>query len=123
MNRQNLKSIPCILSTPPVAGIVVIDLHDFGHLFLNRMIVISFELEKVEFRMFENHLNWKRWSSECLFQLLLFLKSLKRNCSLRFAPDLLFRLSSQEMLMRLLLVRRLVMVLCQRVLIEYWGCC
>ena len=52
MNRQNLKSIPCILCTPPVAGIVVIDLHDFGHLFQNKMIVISFELEKVEFRMF-----------------------------------------------------------------------
>ena len=47
-----MKSIPYILSTPPVAGIVVIDLHDFGHLFLNRMIVILFELEKVEFRMF-----------------------------------------------------------------------
>ena len=90
MNRQNLKSIPCILSTPPVAIIVVIGLHDFGHLFLNRMIVISFELEKVEFRIVENHLNWRRWSSECLFQLFLFLKSLKRNCSLRFAPDLLF---------------------------------
>ena len=28
------------------------DRFDFGHLFLNRMIVISFELEKVEFRMF-----------------------------------------------------------------------
>ena len=30
----------------------MIDLHDFGLLFLNRMIFISFELEKVEFRMF-----------------------------------------------------------------------
>ena len=34
------------------AGIVAIDLHDFGLLFLNRMIFISFELEKVKFRMF-----------------------------------------------------------------------
>ena len=49
--KGTLASPPC-LSTPPVAGIVVIDLHDFGHLILNRMIVISFELEKVEFRMF-----------------------------------------------------------------------
>ena len=34
-----------------VAGIVVIDLHDFGLLFLNRMISVPFELELVEFRM------------------------------------------------------------------------
>ena len=39
-------------SKSAVAGIVVIDLHDFGLLFLNRMIFVSFELEKVEFRMF-----------------------------------------------------------------------
>ena len=39
-------------SKSAVAGIVVIDLHDFGLLFLNRTIFISFELEKVEFRMF-----------------------------------------------------------------------
>ena len=39
-------------SKSAVAGIVVIDLHDFGLLFLDRMIFISFELEKVEFRMF-----------------------------------------------------------------------
>ena len=39
-------------SKSAVTGTVVIDLHDFGLLFLNRMIFISFELEKVEFRMF-----------------------------------------------------------------------
>ena len=63
-------------SKSAVAGIVVIDLHDFGLLFLNRMIFISFELEKVEFRMF--------------IPVIPLLKSLKKNCSLRFAPDLLF---------------------------------
>ena len=39
-------------SKSAVAGLVVIDLLDFGFLFLNRIIFISFELENVEFRMF-----------------------------------------------------------------------
>ena len=65
MNRYNIEleeySMYSVYSTSKsgVAGIVVKDFNDFGLLFL-------FDL------------NWNRWSSKYLFQLFLFLKSLKR---------------------------------------------
>ena len=65
MNRYNAEleeySMYSVYSTSKsgVAEIVVIDFNDFGLLFLF-------------------HLNWNMWSSEYLFQLFLFLKSLKR---------------------------------------------
>ena len=92
-----------------VAGIVMIDLHDFGLLFRNRMISVPFKLEYVVGGVQNTYSSYS--------------SSRKSQCSLRFAPHLLFWLRSQGMLMRLLPVRRLVNVLCQRALIEYWGCC
>ena len=116
MNRYNVEleeySMYSVYSTSKigvagVAGVAVIDFNDFGLLFLF-------------------HLNWNRWSSKYLFQLFLFLKNLKRIMQSKICTSfahLLFGLHSQWMLMGLLLVRRLVMVLCQKVLIKYWGCC
>ena len=52
-----------------VAGIVVKDFNDFLPLFL-------FDL------------NWNRWSSKYLFQLFLFLKSLKRIMQSKICPSL-----------------------------------
>ena len=59
-----------------VAGIVVIDLHDFGLLLRNRMITVPFELEKVEFRM--------------LIPVIPLPELSQKECSLKFAPHLLF---------------------------------
>ena len=46
------------------------------------------------------HLNWKRWSSVCLFQVFLFLKSLKRNATQ--VPSSPFCDTTQQKMIKLL---------------------